>query len=249
MIDYDWKRRCEMKKFKLIMILIITALILASCSAMEEEPYMEEPNIYGYMFFNYDTMTFETNHEADILYNTGYAKDDYIILHQHMDQITLTSDTIDIYHTLFDKLILLSEEINEPLGRLLSYSSTAIKTSFEDYQIEVTLSDIVTFNEIKQSLDRYKVESSRPRITKMDYLSFILDITLIPDDLEDLDFLQKEYLYLYETSHSNNIKEMSFDDLISALQTIGKTYNETQISSLKRAYDTLTIIYAWDSEV
>jgi|GEM_PF-2510949 len=238
-----------MKKLKLIMILIITALILASCSAMEEEPYMEEPNIYGYMFFNYDTMTFEINHEADILYNTGYAKDDYIILHQRMDQITLSSDTIDIYRTLFDKLILLSEVINEPLGRLLTYNSTAIKTSLEDHQIEVTLSDIVTFNEIKQSLDQYKVESTRPRITKMDYLSFILDITLTPDDLEDLDFLQNEYLYLYETNNRYNLKEMSFDDLITALETIGKTYSETQITALNRAYDTLTIIYARDIEV
>lgn len=231
----------------LTIIFMITTFILFGCSAMDQEPMMSEPYIYGDIFFDYETMVFNTLYESDILYNTGNVKEDFIILHQHMDQITLSSDTIDIYHTLFDKLILLSEEINEPLGRLFNYNSTAIKTSLEDYQIEVTLSDIVTFNEVKQLLTHYKEQSSRPSIRKIDYLSSILDMSLKNEDLENLDFLQEEYLDLYNTQNID-IQQMSFDDLMIAFETLGKTYSEDQIVSLNSAYDTLNIVFNRNTE-
>lgn len=128
------------------------------------------------------------------------------------------------------------------MGRLFNYSSTQIKSSLEDHLIEVTLNDIVTFNEIKQLIDSYQEQSSRPSIRKVDYLSSILDISLTTEDLEHLDFLQEEYLELYINRENIDIKAMSFEDLLSAFESLGKTYSESQITSLNLAYDTLTLV-------
>jgi hypothetical protein len=222
---------------------------MVSCSAMDEEPYMDEPYIYGNMLFDYETMTFNTTYESDILYDTGNAKEDFIILHQNFNQEVLSDESIVIYHDLFDKLISLSDTTHEPIGRLFDYSSTQIKTALEDHLIDVNLNDIVTFNEIKQLLSSYKEQSSRPSIRKPDYLSFILDKNLTTEDLEDLGFLQEAYLELYANKGYINIKEMSFEDLVSAFESIGKTYSEDQTTSLGLAYDMLTLVFNRNTEV
>jgi hypothetical protein len=107
----------------------------------------------------------------------------------------------------------------------------------------------VTFNEIKQLLSSYKEQSSRPSVRKPDYLSVILDENLTNEDLEDLGFLQEEYLELYANREDINIKEMSFEDLMSAFESIGKTYSEDQITSLGLAYDMLTFVFNRNTEV
>jgi hypothetical protein len=201
------------------------------------------------MIYDYETMTFNTTYESDILYNTGNAKEDFIILHQNLNQEVLSDESIVIYHDLFDKLISLSDIIDEPIGRLFDYSSTQIKTALEDHLIDVNLNDIVTFNEIKQLLSSYKEQSSRPSVRKPDYLSVILDENLTNEDLEDLGFLQEEYLELYANREDINIKEMSFEDLMSAFESIGKTYSEDQITSLGLAYDMLTFVFNRNTEV
>jgi len=238
-----------MKKLILTVIMIITIFIIVGCSAMEEEPYMDEPYIYGNMLFDYETMTFNTTYESDILYKTGNVKEDFIILHQNLNQEVLSDESIVIYHDLFDKLISLSDIIDEPIGRLFDYSSTQIKTALEDHLIDVSLNDIVTFNEIKQLLSSYKEQSSRPSVRKPDYLTVILDENLTNEDLEDLGFLQEEYLELYANREGIDIKEMSFEDLMSAFESLGKTYSEDQITSLSLAYDVLALVFNRNTEV
>lgn len=231
-----------MKKIRLIVMFIVAVFMMIGCSAMDQEPYVDEPYIYGNMYYDYETMTFNTPHEADLLYNIGDVKEDFIILHLQMNQIALSDEQVQNYEILLDKLITLSDLINESMGRLFNYSSTQIKSSLEDHLIEVTLNDIVTFNEIKQLIDSYQEQSSRPSIRKVDYLSSILDISLTTDDLEHLDFLQEEYLELYINRENIDIKTMSFEDLLSAFESLGKTYSESQITSLNLAYDTLTLV-------
>ncbi len=231
-----------MKKIRLIVMLIIAVFMMIGCSAMDQEPYVDEPYIYGNMYYDYVTMKFNTPHEADLLYDIGDVKEDFIILHLQMNQIALSDEQVQNYEILLDKLITLSDLINESMGRLFNYSSTQIKSSLEDHLIEVTLNDIVTFNEIKQLIDSYQEQSSRPSIRKVDYLSSILDISLTTEDLEHLDFLQEEYLELYINRENIDIKTMSFEDLLSAFESLGKTYSESQITSLNLAYDTLTLV-------
>ena len=231
----------------LTIIFMITTFILFGCSAMDQEPMMSEPYIYGDMVFDYETMIFNTLYESDILYNTGYVNEDFIILHLSIEQETISADQINIYRELLNKLNLVSSTIHEPIGELFNYTSTQIKSTLEDNDIEVTLNDIVTFNEIKQLLMHYKEQSTMPSVKKIDYLSFILDVNLTVEELENLDFLQEEYLDLYDTQNID-IKQMSFDDLMLALETLGKTYSEDQIASLNLAYDTLALILSRNTE-
>ena len=231
-----------MKKIRLIVMFIVAVFMMIGCSAMDQEPYVDEPYIYGNMYYDYVTMKFNTPHEADLLYDIGDVKEDFIILHLQMNQIALSDEQVQNYEILLDKLITLSDLINESMGRLFNYSSTQIKSSLEDHLIEVTLNDIVTFNEIKQLIDSYQEQSSRPSIRKVDYLSSILDMSLTTEDLEHLDFLQEEYLELYINRENIDIKTMSFEDLLSAFESLGKTYSESQITSLNLAYDTLTLV-------
>ncbi|AUD63849.1 hypothetical protein BK010_09700 [Tenericutes bacterium MO-XQ] len=236
-----------MKKLYLIIILIITVFVMVGCSAMEEEPYNDLPHVYGNLYYDYETMTYNSIHSSDIFYNIGDVKEDFIILHQEMEGISYTSNEIDVYHAFFDKLLLLADATGQSVGVIMNYNSSDFKTALETHSIEVTLNDVVTFNDVKSALETYKSQNNNPSIRKIDYISYILDQELTNEDRDHLQFLQDEYLELVDRNIVLDLKTISYENLILSLESTGKTYTEIQLVSLKSAYDLLNLIYQRNS--
>lgn len=234
-----------MKKILFITILVITALIINGC-ATQEDPYFEEPDIYGYLYYDFNTMIFTTLDESDLLYNVGKVKRDFVILHQEMNLEVFTQEDIFLYDSLIDKLVTLSQNTQTSIGSLITYTSSDIKIAFENQQIEVTLNDIVIFNSIKQIIEQVKALNDKPYIRKIDYIEYVSNLELSNLDVDNLQFLQMTYTYLLTNGININLEIATYDDWVFAIETTEKVYSEEDLNMIKEAYDIFILLHERD---
>jgi hypothetical protein len=226
-----------MKKILFTLLLVTVTTLLYSCASNDYFPNENEPSIYDDLTYDFETLTFTNTTAFDILYHVGNPSEDFIILHQELLNKTLTDTQKSVYQHLLINLEDLSKSTQQSLSTILKYSSSELNVALEQADITVTLDDIVAFNELKSFLDEIKLSSNQTlSISKTTYIELRLTLDLNQEDLNNLDFLQKQYIELIDYEPTFLIKENSFDDMILILENIANIYSDDEILSLEHAF-------------
>ncbi len=229
-----------MKKIYLILLMLVTSFLIASCSAAYDGTNIPL-SIYDHISFNFDTMTYTSYDSYDIVYDLGNPFDDFVILHENLYDSDFETSEKDAYAYLIDMLYSVGRLTNKNMTDMLAFSSADIKTLLEIHYYTVTIEDIVTFNNLKDLVDTMKqtMTSTDYYIQKTTYIETRLNITLSSTDIYNLELLQEKYIELKDVESDLDFKRFSFDDLI----TIGEHYNyylsDEVKTDMESAYDIL----------
>ena len=237
LIRYN-QRRCDMKKILLFIVSLFVVFSIYGCSSGYEPT--DFPLVTSSIYFNFNQMTFAIGNDRDILYGLENPSDDFIILKEHVLNETLSDTEKQAYKHLINHIVTLSENTSTTIRTILTYDSTTFKDALEALQLEVSLDDIVIFNEIK-SLQSEDISSTY--ISKINYLNQRLQTTLSTDDINHLEDLQTVYLEMKDLDESYQLFEHPLQDMIDLLETYGITYSTEEVTSFSAAYDILYPLY------
>lgn len=224
-----------MKKIWLFLMFLILAVTIISCAAYEDIPY--EISIYDQLEYDTNSLSFTNIDPSDLLYQVGNVYDDFIILHQEVLNQPLDESKQTAYLHLLNNVEALSILSDLSIKVIISYTSSELKNAFEQYDLDVTLDDIVTFNEIKSILlDLESTDEKALFIRKIDYINFMNNMTLTTEKINHLQFLQEKYSELKSYDHTFDIKSNTFEDFLSVMENMSYSFTEIEIENLNQAY-------------
>lgn len=231
-----------MKKIKLLIIVAFMMILLSSCAA--DGPLTEDESIFGSLKYDFITMTYTNTSTSDILYRTGNPFDDFVILHESVLQESLTENEYILFNVLLDKLEVLSELQNDLMISIIGYSSQELKNAFDENQLVLTLDDIVSFNALKSKLDEIKtaLDTNDSIIPKIDYIENRLDVELMSEEINNIDFLQNLFNEFHMINRSFNLYNNTYDTFYLELQNTGFSLLENEKSQVEIAYTYITLL-------
>lgn len=228
-----------MKKILMLFMMIVMIFSIYGCSA--QDPYMEEPSPLDRVNFNWHTLSFYIENENDIFYGINQPQRDFIILYDIVLQTPFENDEKLAYQRLLSHLDILSEDLHVTISTLLDYGSKTIKEAFELASLEVTISDIVYFNQLKELVSTKSSESYD--IQKIDYLEALLQTTLTSEQITTLNDLQNLYLKITNSQSDYRLFDHSIDDFIETLGQLGDVLSEQRTSDLTDMFELLAPLY------
>lgn len=225
-----------MKKIISILILITSLFLFYGCAA--ESPWTEGVTIYSDLYFDFDSMTYTQTESNDMLYRTGNPFDDFIILYLKTGHEAFSTQEMIAYENLFLLLIEATQNNSLSVGTLLTYSSSELRDLFELKDIEITLDDIVAFNNIKQIVEDLKstLASTDLIIPKITYIEERLDISLDDTMIEALDTTQYTFNELFDIDQSKPFKAYTLDELLLQFEDNGFNLDQETQDQISTAY-------------
>lgn len=228
---------------RIVLLLIIPLIMLLfGCAMKEEQPFDDDidVSINDQVYYSYSTLSFMNTSSYDIFYNTGNASDDFLILLDELsEKASLSTEEIDAYIALFEKVDEISSKTNDLPGDLLYLSLADFKTIAERYDIEVTLSDIFTYNSVASMINDLQVANNNKNVfmSKIEYVETRLGRNLTPSEIEDLRFLQESIVSLaYDYIHIN-VSILSLSELLSEFEQYYGELPTNDIDSITVAYN------------
>ena len=231
-----------MRKTLLLTMFLIVVLLSGCASESDDEPTGESSRFDSYLSYDFDTFTYTNTDESDILYGIGSASTDYIIMTNREQELTTSEE--EAYKSLFTGL----DEVNAAdqtfsYDQITTYSSRDIEDYAGKSNLDITITDIITFNAMKSDLEDY--ESDYPtRISKQDYIEVRIDRELTPDELQGFYLLQEYYFELiYYNEVTYSFEANTFDELLILFNdNTGYTPLEDDKPKLESAYNILHLI-------
>jgi len=210
-----------MKKLRLMILMLFSMFLLIGCAM--EESIIQDADIYGYLSYDWNSMTFSNLSSEDIMNQVGNPYDDFVILHQEIIGQSFTPAEEDAYQSLFSIMVELSTLKHISTGMVLTYSSADFRYETDLYSIQLTLDDIVIFNALKSIAEEIKVKMSDSvfYLSKIDYIEMRLSVSLDRNDIEALDLLQQNYIELVTYDPSVQIHNLTFEGLMVEFEQIG----------------------------
>jgi len=233
-----------MKKI-LFISLIFIMILLSGCMEEDSGPRKEYDSIYSYLEYDWYTMSYTDSPSYFITYGSGNMIDDFVILHNISIQGEELSDSaISAYSSVFVMLETLHNSSNMNYGLLLNYTSTEIKDKCDKYSIEITTTDIVSFNSLNTLIDEIKSSQYSTSLSIIDYIEFRLETTLSPDTLSSLSLLQSHYYNLTFNQQTFEIKGTVLDDFLLRISNEnGVTPTAEDLVKLEEAYNIILSLY------
>ncbi len=219
-----------MKKYLIALSMILT-IVLLGCS---NETIMHEPteaDFDRYVFYDFDSMSFEFPSEDSLMI---YFEDDYIdfnILYTISKTSTATSSEPSMEETYaayigssvsFESTLSKLEQITDVSG--ISLGALADKTLSElnevatQHGIVLTIDDIVQFYDFQNML---AYVSGSYRVTMQTYFEHYLDRDLESSEILSLELLQNNYSRLCYEYGTYDLSEKTIDDIQNDLAAIG----------------------------
>lgn len=209
-----------MRKFLLVTMLLIVAL-LSGCSQSDDAGFDDYLSFDSILVYRSSTLTFINTDQSNVLYGTGNVPIDYMINAEYSKEFTLSEkeayvsilailDEIDTTFTSFSYTL------------IPSYTSKDIEQYAVNTGIELTITDIITFNKIKTEM-KVQIDSNHVTIlTKQKYVELRIGRELTPDELEGFNILQEHYYglvmssgigYSFETNTFDELLELFNDEI------------------------------------
>jgi len=225
-----------MKKLSLLLSMSLMMFLFIGCAMEDNVP--QEASIYGYLNYDWDSMTFTKITQDDIFNHVGNPFDDFVILHQEVMGEAFTVAELEAYDGLFSMLTQLSSSSGVSIGIILTYSSAELKDRVTPYSsIQLTLTDIVTFNSLKSLIEEMKAEiDGSYYLSKINYIEKRLTIDLSEDDIRGLDDLQDYYSELVTFNPSVQITLLTFEELMIEFGNMGYIPNVEMRTLLENAH-------------
>jgi len=210
-----------MKKLRLLILMLLSMFLLIGCSMEENVP--QDADIYGYLSYDWNSMTFTNLAQEDVLNQVGNPYDDFVILHQEIMDQSFTPAEEDAYASLLSNMTELSASEHISMATILAYSSAEFRDVLEIYSIQLTLDDIVTFNTLKSLVEEIKTKMNDTvlYLSKINYIGYRLSITLDDADVRALNMLQEYYTELVAFDPSIQILNLTFEALMIEFEQIG----------------------------
>ena len=231
-----------MKKLILVLLAIVVLFTLYGC-ASEQQP-QGEPDIEGVMFFDFDHLTFHIDSDWDLLYDLPHMSEDLLILRSYVLDRALTDNEINSYKHLLESIDFYTTSTSVLIKTVLSYDAATFKDALESVQRDVTLDDIVVFNELKVFISEF---NESPAMYKIDYLNRRLDSPLSASDISALSELQYAYVELKDIDESYRLFDHPLSSMIEALESYGWSFTPSHVDTLTRAYDLIDQLHETES--
>jgi len=234
-----------MRKTLLLTMFLIVVLLSGCAMKSEEEPYGESSSFDSYLNYDFDTLTYTNTNESDLLFNLGSASSDYIIMTKE-EQGELSDISIEAYGSILNVLDqIASLDYTFHFEEITTYSSRDLEDFAGKVQLELTITDIITFNSIKSDIESY-TDSYVSGISKQDYIENRIDRDLTPDELQGFFILQERYYELmYYNEATYSFETNTFEELLLLFNDkIGYTPLEENEPKLEAAYNILNLIHA-----
>lgn len=228
----------------LMIILVVFTLFLSSCASYDAEPqdYIIDPSFKDEITYNYNKMSFNDTPDYDILYGVTNSYYDFVLIHNNVMETDLTAEEVTAYEPLFDVFDEIIIETNKSLPDIMESSSNIFLEDSENSGITLRLEDIVAFNAFKEKFNEVQLayRNSSFRITKLNYVEYLLDDKIDSYEEAALEFLQDKYLDYYEVSNfsSINFETRTLEEILSSFeQVIGFVPTEAELLQLETAYE------------
>ncbi|QWB95959.1 hypothetical protein KHQ89_00335 [Mycoplasmatota bacterium] len=196
-----------MKKLYLLTLLIISSMILFSCSAAMDA--YEPANVDSNLIYSWYTLTYTDVDNFDIFYQAGDPIKDFVILHQRAFNERLDESELNAYIELFNILDDIADAQSIYIGQTLNYSSTELNTYAKNIDLSLSINDIVTFNTFKDIKD--SLETASIVIPKIDYYELRTNQSLTNEQYNNLELLQELFIELHQQLLLTDISRYSFE--------------------------------------
>ncbi|MFK5882949.1 MAG: hypothetical protein QM489_01265 [Candidatus Izemoplasma sp.] len=234
-----------MKKL-LLSFMVGIIVVLSSCSA-DMDGIDDEPSIYGFLKYDFNSMTYTNTPDTDILYQVDNTYNDFIIVLDRELSTPLTQVEKEAFMSLFNIIDQLVESTNLKQSDVLELSSSDFNTQLTNNSITLSVADLITFNSYKLIIEELKtaVNQNDIHISKFDYIEETLEIHLNNDETDALDLLQSRYEELFNTTYQPfDFKNSSLNDLLVAFdEDLDYTPTDGELIRLEIAYDLLTQLF------
>jgi hypothetical protein len=204
-----------MKKKILLLMSMGFLMFFSGCSEMVTTG--GEAHFEGQLVFSYSRLGFGTLHPNDIL---KYIQDDYAdlpaILNDAVETGTLEALPGNLEETLA-KLKQLGEGSNQKLSVLMGHSSSELNALAIQYDVSLTVDDIVGFNDLKGVLENM---TGSVYLSKTDLLAFRLERELTEEEISGLTLLQDYYNQISSANAPYDLSTATFEELAAELDAL-----------------------------
>jgi hypothetical protein len=145
----------------------------------------------------------------------------------------LISEFTDTERNLIDKVYLITEGTSVSYQELFDLSSQEFNSYAEAAGVELTIDDIVSFNDLKLKL----VGAGVVFISKRNFIEFKLGESLTNEQISGYDLLQEVYLDLLNNYGAYDLQEVSYEELLSDMETVGISVSEDDLEILETGFD------------
>ena len=223
-----------MKKF---ITLVLLLLFLTACSAQGPNT---QASFYQDLYFSKTTLTYTNLPYKDILFQVGTPLEDFFILYDAFYETPLSEQEKLNYQVFFGRLVEYVLASNVSYGAIIAYSSTELNEALSVYDIQLSLNDVVIFNQLKAMIDEMDQTKYSGSISKTLYLEKRLNLRLTRDAIEALDLLQQYYLEFHMDVTSNYFVSHNISDFFLLIEDQGMTLSDSDKLTLQTAYDIIS---------
>lgn len=231
----------------LLLTILLFVVVLSGCSANREmDPNEELYSFDSYLMYDLETLRYSTSNKADILYEVGSVSTDYIITKNRMSELSENEeaaykstlsliDTVNVQATTFS------------LQEITTYSSSDLADYAYASNVELTITDVITFNTIKAEIEEFQT-SNIPIISREHYVAALIDRELTTEEVNGFYLLQEEYFVLVDNNDiTYSFKTNTFEELLVLFDTyMGYVPSNEDLINLELAYNVLnTILLEW----
>ncbi len=222
---------------KKLIVLFVSIFLLFSIYGCASE-YIDDPDpgLSNVLRFDSNQLIFYVQSGLDVLYGIPNPSDDVIILKTVYFEESLSEDQQNAYRHILEHIETLSEETSVSISDILQYDSQTLNDALEALQLDVTLNDIVIFNELKTLSEDWNMI---PVMTRFEYIEARLQRTLTMDEESNINYLQ--YLYIDLRDIDDNYRLFDHTDLflIETLESYGIRLADDNKDAITNAYELL----------
>jgi hypothetical protein len=219
-----------MKKIFIGLSMILMILLIGCSSAA---PMEYQTSIHDVFSYSYTKGEFNNKDESDIIkYLIDYSTDRVLMMEFAVEE-ELISDFTETERSLIEKVYLITEGTSVSYQELFDSSSQEFNAYAVAAGVELTIDDIVSFNDLKLKL----VEAGVVFISKRNFIEFKLGESLTSEQISGYDLLQELYLDLLNNYGSYDLRDKSYEAMISDMDNAGLTVAEADLAILEAGFE------------
>ena len=219
-----------MKKI-FIALSMMLMIFLIGCSSAAPMEYQN--SIHDVFSYSYTKGEFNNNNDSDIIkYLIDYSTDRVLMMEIAVEE-ELISEFTDTERSLIDKVYLITKGTSVSYKELFDSSSQEFNSYAVAAGVELTIDDIVSFNDLKLKL----VEAGAVFINKRNFIEFKFGESLTDDQISGYDLLQGVYQDLLNNYGAYDLQEISYAELLSDMEIAGISVGEEDLDILEAGFN------------
>jgi hypothetical protein len=218
------------------LLVVVLFLLLTGCS---EQQHVLNVEFRLPLTYSFEALRYTTSSSQDIITMiTDNELDLRLALRQAKDQFLIESLPVGV-----DNTIVLLDQISEAAGvslkTIIAYSSSELLTAATTNAVELTIDDIVGFNDLKATL---ALLGGSIRIDKVDIIESKLERDLSEDERQGFDLLQQFYIKIISENYQFNLITTNLESLRLELEGLYTPPTEAEILLILDAFAILRTI-------